>query len=158
MLRLGDSASQTAVDENIARYAKAAVSYISKLEAKLRAYEEVSETMGDCPLAQFLAEEVEREVAHNDTPDFPDNQGWTADETEEWEKWQAEKWALREDDLAEEGSQVWEEDAQPPSEHLRAAAKAPHVSSPTPARAVAPKMNSLTHRADYMRLVSRLSW
>ena len=67
LFRLGDSASQTAVDENMARYARVAASYINKLEAKLRAYEEVSESMENCPLSKFLAEEVEKEVAHNDS-------------------------------------------------------------------------------------------
>ena len=139
----------------MAHYARVAASYINKLEAKLRAYEEVSESMGDCALSKFLAEEVEKEVAANDTPDLPD--AWTADECEEWDKWQAEK-ASKEgvwDDWAEEADGEWEEDAQPPSQHLRAAAACP----PNPASsacAVPPKMNSLTYRAEYMKLASRL--
>ena len=92
LFRLGDSASQTAVDENMARYARVAASYINKLEAK----------------------------AGRKMP-------------------------------------------QPPSEHLRAAAKASSAlpepaPTPAPAEALPKKMNSLTHRAEYMKLVSRPYW
>ena len=111
-------------------------------------------------------------MEENDVPTPPDSRAqhaaweWTEDEVEEWEKWQREKavQGLWEKDLGEfdggEDSGVWEEDAQPPSEHVQAAAAACSVALP-PAQALprascdAPaKMNSTTHRAEYMKLVS----
>ena len=171
--RLGESASQTGVDENLAHYAKVTAAYIRRLEAKVRAFEEASEEMGECPLTQYLAEEVTREVEENDVPTPPDSRGqhpaweWTQDEAEEWEKWQHEKavqaawdkeWA--DDDAQEQWGEEWEHDAQPPSEHLMAAAAAsspavrPANALPNAPCATPAKMNSTTHRAEYMKLVS----
>ena len=163
-LRLGDSASQTAIDENLSRYARHAATYICKLEAKIRALEQCEEQHGDCPLTRSLAEDVERHVAENDQPDMPGDGIWGAEECKEWELWKQEQDGQGE--IWEQGWDEWEEDAQPPSTHLQEAARAascsnlaalpapPAPPAPAAAAAKAPTLiNSTTHRKEYMRLV-----
>ena len=155
-LRLEDSASQTMADAGLANYARKTARYISLLEAKVRALEAAERDMGnDSPLAKYLAEEVENYVAENDAPDMPDLQEiWGPEECAEWDAWQREKaQEAREDE-------DWDEDAQPPSEHLRMAAAAPALPAPSRPAASAPvaldRINSSTHRKEYMQLATCL--
>ena len=187
-LRLGESASQTVANSDTKRALAAAAKYIRALEAKVRAFDEVSESMGDCELSRFLAEEVAKHVAENDSPDRPDAglgcegdvdddaewydcYGWTQDECDEWDLWQAEKLALKYEGWDGDSVFTWDEDSQPPSKHLRNAAASSAAplalagpkASPAPADSPVPpaapavpeaRMNSTTHRAEYMRLAS----
>ena len=160
-LRLEDSASQTMADAGLANYARKTARYISLLEAKVRALEAAERDMGnDSPLTRYLAEEVETYVAENDAPDMPDLQDemWGPEECAEWDAWTREKAEKAWED------EDWDEDAQPPSKHLRrAAASMPAVPAlPAPSRpaASAPvaldRINSSTHRREYMQLATCL--
>ena len=160
-LRLEDSASQTMVDSQLARLADKAARYISQLEAKVRAYEAADQEMGDSPHTRYLAEQVEKHVAENDAPDMPDAEPWWGpEECAEWDLWQEERAGVS----VESDGEEWDEDAQPPSDHLRLAAKMPsRPALPAPAtgtHAAAPaapdyeRMNSTTHRKEYMKLAT----
>ena len=185
--------SQTGVDQNLIKYAKTAKSYIEDLERKIWYLEQLQSRTCGSPDTLKLAAEIEELVARPERPhtvssdapigawdgeapeweegETPQAWDWTEEEQQEWEAWQAEK-ARGPGNYRDEDTD-WEEDAQPPSEELRMAARcrsaehlpepasSAHAHNPAPAVDVSSsdnlgRVNSVTHRAEYMRLATWL--
>ena len=173
VLRLGESVSQVGPNVEMAKYARQATHYIEELERKIWYLEQLQNKQDESPEIKQLAVEIENLVAMPErspeaiaalpsgSTSHEDSGYWDEEMQQEWDDWQAEKW---EDYAGCESS--WEEDAQPPSDELRRAAKfqsfealpalpanAPPTSS-APAAPDANRVNSVTHRAQYMRLAT----
>ena len=183
LCRLGESASQSGVNAELQKTLRSAASYIAELEKKLEHLDETRSKHGDCPLTEQLEKDIEGLVADQDQAEASEKASaassssrvkrskeadwdgaWQSEWDEDWAAWESGRWEGEGDgEWDEDWDEEWAEDAQPPSDHLQAAAAASSL-APSPAPAFpregpgAPepemKMNSSTHRKEWMKLAT----
>ena len=188
---MGESASQSGVNAELQNTLRSAASYIAQLEKKLEHLDETRSKHGDCPLTEQLENDIMGIVEEQDQAEASEKASaassssrvktskeadwdgaWQSEWDEDWAAWESGRWEGEEDgEWDEDWDEEWAEDAQPPSDHLQAAANASSVApSPPPvnpaALAAVPgpgapeseiKMNSSTHRKQWMQLATYMN-
>ena len=150
LCRLDESVSQTGSEAKLREYAKTAASYIHQLESKLATYQAINDVTGSCGHTDRLSEEILKMTEAG-------QEGWTNEEWEEWAEWDRleDEYlnARQADDSYDEAPQ--ESFVHPASRPSNSAAPAVPSAPAAPALTDG-KVNSTTHRAQYMRLASHL--
>ena len=150
---MGESASQSGVDAELQKTLRSAASYIAELEKKLEHLDETRSAHGDCPLTNQLEQDIESLVHEQELAEASEKASatsssskpkrskeadwdgtWQSDWDEDWAAWESGRWEGEEDgEWGEDWDEEWAKDAQPPSNHLQAAAAASSLApSPPP--------------------------